>query len=101
MNQLQYILYSLLIVVAFYKLATIVFYLILKRKLKNGDLYTFTEVLGDNYQYRFLPSGLIRYKWSLRWITVKANFDNSSKLVCSHISLHFFTSIISEIVFAA
>lgn len=61
--------------------AIVFFFLIrLKKKLKNGNLFTYKSELGYGYTYRVFINGGIKCKWQKRWVTVKASFDENSRL---------------------
>lgn len=100
MNKWIYIISALFVCfLILYKIFTIVYFIRLKTQLKDGDINTFTEVLGDNYKYRRLLSGLVRYKWSNGWMIIKANFDENGQLICTKIMPQIIFRLRSELLF--
>jgi hypothetical protein len=84
---------------SFYKLISFFVYLAVSKKLKRGDLYTFTTVFGDNYSYRFLENGSRRYRWKKRLLVIKATFDSKDKLDFERILPYNIFTFYTEIVF--
>ena len=81
MDYLPYIIGIFFAIFVVYKIVSLLYFILLKARLRNGDFKTFVKILGENHQHRLLLNGLIRYKWSQGWINVKANFDENGKLI--------------------
>lgn len=58
----------------------------LQARLSNGNLDLFKKVLGPNFHYKPRMSGLIRYKWSKLWVTIRADFDEEGQLSYTEIN---------------
>lgn len=101
MENLPYIVGICFSVLLIYKLASLLYFFFLKAKLRNGNLNTFTRIIGENYQHRPQFNGLIRYKWSKGWVNVKANFDEDGRLIFTKIQTRIFRSLKSELLFIA
>jgi hypothetical protein len=101
MNPIVYVIGGLLFSLAIYKAFTFLLSLILKAKLKRGDLNAFRKVLGEDYRHRILINGLTRYKWSSIWMTVKADFDENGNLIYSKILPKYFLSLRSQLLFTS
>ena len=69
------------------------------KTMKNGNLETFKNKLGDTYQYKTLYNGLIRCKWHKGWVVIKANFDEEGNLISNHIVPYNFLGLRAEILF--
>ena len=63
----------------------------LQAKLGNGNLDLFKKVLGTNFHYKPRTNGLIRYKWTKLWITIRADFDEDGALSFTEIHHRKFT----------
>jgi hypothetical protein len=83
----------------FYKLISFFIYLAVSKKLKQGDLHTFTTIVGDNYSYRFLENGARRYRWRKRLLVIKATFDSNDKLAFERILPYNIFTFYTEIIF--
>lgn len=99
MEKLPYIIGIFFIVLLIYKIASLLYFLIIKAKLRKGDLTTFTQVIGENHKHRPQLNGLMRYKWSKGWVNVKANFDENGRLIYTKIQTRIFLSLKSELLF--
>lgn len=99
MNNISAIIWSMLVVMLFYKLLTYLYYLQLKKELNRASLEFFIFRLGTNYQYKHLTNGTIRYKWSKRWVTIRANFDERGQFVKTEKTTRNFFKILSEFSF--
>lgn len=86
-------------VLVLYKLFTLLLFLILKSRLKQGNLDSFVRVLGQKYQYRRMINGLKRCKWSKLWVNVKASFDENGNLIYKKIHPYIFLRFKSELSF--
>ena len=71
---------TFILFVIMYKLISLRYFIHLQEKLKNGNLAEFKKTLGTNFQYKPRINGLIRYKWSKSWITIRADFDEEGIL---------------------
>lgn len=60
---------------------------------------TFKKVLGKNYQYKVLLNGLIRCKWYVSRIVIKADFDENGNLMCDEITMYHFSARKSEMLY--
>jgi len=91
-----YLLLGVFVVLLSYKTYSLLYFLILKRKLTEDHLSFFIKELGDGYRYRRLPSGLLRYKWIKNWIIIKANFYENGDLVKGDVPRSNIFKLISE-----
>lgn len=99
METLPYVIGIIIALLLLYKIASLIYFLNLKAKLKHADLNTFTKVLGENHKHRLQFNGLIRYKWSKGWVIIKANFDENGNLIYNKIIPQIIFRLKSELLF--
>ena len=93
------IIIGLLFILLVYKLVTFLYYLRLKKDLNNANLDFFIQQLGNNYQYKHLTNGSLRYKWDKRWVIIRANFDENGNYLKPIVNKKSFIKILSEFTF--
>ena len=71
---------AFLLIIIIHKAMVRRYFLRVQAKLSHGNLDMFKKVLGQNFQYKPRTNGLIRYKWSKFWITIRADFDEDGVL---------------------
>lgn len=99
MNNKTIIICSMVVALMVYKLVTYLYFLQLKKDLQNASLEFFILRLGTNYKYKHLTNGTMRYKWSKRWITIRANFDERGQFVKKDMASGNFLKILAEYTF--
>ena len=80
MTTLFFILIACTVLLMLYLLYKFFSVAMLSRKLRNANLFRFKKALGNYYQIKTLTTGFTRYKWSKRWLMVKADFDKEGNL---------------------
>jgi hypothetical protein len=99
MKELLYLTVIFLAVLGTVKILSFFYVLWLKAKLKNANLATFIKVLGEDHKLRKDSKELTRYKWSKRFVIIKANFDRNGNLTYNTILTHIISKGKSELFF--